>query len=176
LNFYMPISKVDENMKIAHKRDAIWKESFFFRKDTTTNSSHDACVQRTMKEIMFGKEGNKCENSFPGLINLVESYLEELPKDIESRKKINAYLRLIKLRVHPGNLLTMAAWQRRFVLKHPEYKHDSIISDVIAYDLIKICDKIAKKEVLAPKLLPRKESEKKSSTLSIPVYKSTCIV
>lgn len=32
LNFYLPISKVDENMRRAQKRDAVRSETFFFRK------------------------------------------------------------------------------------------------------------------------------------------------
>lgn len=37
LNFYIPISKVDENMKTAHNRDAILKDKFYFRKDLTAS-------------------------------------------------------------------------------------------------------------------------------------------
>ncbi|KAI6121726.1 glutamate-cysteine ligase-domain-containing protein [Pisolithus sp. B1] len=33
LNFYVPISKVDENMQRAQKRDAVRSQKFFFRKD-----------------------------------------------------------------------------------------------------------------------------------------------
>ncbi|GAA5847425.1 hypothetical protein JCM9279_000475 [Rhodotorula babjevae] len=33
LNFYLPISKVDENMHRAHQRDAIHTQKFFFRKN-----------------------------------------------------------------------------------------------------------------------------------------------
>ncbi|GAA6052110.1 hypothetical protein JCM3770_006636, partial [Rhodotorula araucariae] len=33
LNFYLPISKVDENMHRAHRRDAIHTQKFFFRKN-----------------------------------------------------------------------------------------------------------------------------------------------
>jgi glutamate--cysteine ligase catalytic subunit len=36
LNFYIPISKVEENMTTAHKRDAVRTEKFYFRKDLTT--------------------------------------------------------------------------------------------------------------------------------------------
>jgi hypothetical protein len=32
LNLYMPISLVDENMRIAHRRDSVRKEKFYFRK------------------------------------------------------------------------------------------------------------------------------------------------
>lgn len=31
LNLYIPLSKVDENMQIAHRRDAVRKEKFYFR-------------------------------------------------------------------------------------------------------------------------------------------------
>jgi glutamate--cysteine ligase catalytic subunit len=36
LNFYVPISKVDENMKKAHKRGAVLNEKFYFRKNVFT--------------------------------------------------------------------------------------------------------------------------------------------
>jgi glutamate--cysteine ligase catalytic subunit len=31
INFMMPISLIDENMETAHKRDAYFKEKFWFR-------------------------------------------------------------------------------------------------------------------------------------------------
>ena len=37
LNFYMPISKVDENMQTSQKRDAARKEKFYFRKNVYTS-------------------------------------------------------------------------------------------------------------------------------------------
>ena len=33
LNFYIPLSKVDENMQTAQKRDAVLNETFWFRRD-----------------------------------------------------------------------------------------------------------------------------------------------
>jgi len=36
-----------------------------------------------------------------------------------------------------GVLLTNASWIRQFVLSHPLYKQDSIVSEEIQYDLIK---------------------------------------
>jgi glutamate--cysteine ligase catalytic subunit len=35
VNFYIPISKVDENMKTAHARDAVKTQKFWFRKNFT---------------------------------------------------------------------------------------------------------------------------------------------
>ena len=35
-----------------------------------------------------------------------------------------------------GVLLTDASWIRQFVVSHPDYKQDSIVSDEIQYDLV----------------------------------------
>ncbi|GAA5919676.1 hypothetical protein JCM6882_004535 [Rhodosporidiobolus microsporus] len=43
LNFYLPISKVDENMHRAHRRDAIHTQKFFFRKNLFDPKPGHAC-------------------------------------------------------------------------------------------------------------------------------------
>ncbi len=35
-----------------------------------------------------------------------------------------------------GELLTTATWIRQFVDSHPDYKHDSYVSDKVTFDLI----------------------------------------
>jgi glutamate--cysteine ligase catalytic subunit len=67
LNFLIPISKVDENMKRAQKRDAILNQKFWFRKDLVSQSSptdaestagqEQICVEMTIGEIINGKVG-----------------------------------------------------------------------------------------------------------------------
>jgi glutamate--cysteine ligase catalytic subunit len=42
-----------------------------------------------------------------------------------------------------GTLLTNAAWIRQFVLSHPSYKHDSVVSEEIEYDLVWKMEEIA---------------------------------
>lgn len=43
LNFYLPISKVDENMKAAHHRNAVLEQKYYFRKQVyRTRSRHHA--------------------------------------------------------------------------------------------------------------------------------------
>lgn len=49
LNMIIPISKVDENMQTAQKRDACVKEKFFFRKNVFTNSEADVCLDDSSK-------------------------------------------------------------------------------------------------------------------------------
>lgn len=35
-----------------------------------------------------------------------------------------------------GELKTTATWMREFVQNHPEYKQDSVVSEIIAHDLV----------------------------------------
>jgi glutamate--cysteine ligase catalytic subunit len=44
---------------------------------------------------------------------------------------------------------------RHFVRNHPAYKHDSIVTDEIAYDLLWKMKKIANDEDHCPEVLPR---------------------
>ena len=43
-----------------------------------------------------------------------------------------------------GKLWTTAKWIRHFIQEHPEYKHDSAVSEHINYDLVRAVEKITK--------------------------------
>jgi hypothetical protein len=89
--------------------------------------------------------------------------------DVITRQVLNKYLKLISLRASgslnvslkstksnnvniefhtdffkkkTGKLLTAASWIRQFVLQHPDYKHDSVVRDTIAYDLLKAISQV----------------------------------
>ncbi|KAH7326207.1 glutamate-cysteine ligase [Stachybotrys elegans] len=159
LNYYIPIKKVDENMERAHKLDAVLKEKFFFRKNvfpsrpsrSTTVVGDDSrpgsampsrpgspgipvdeeYEEMTVDEIINGSS----EGDFPGLIPIVESYLDSVNVDVETRCELATYLDLIRKRAS-GELDTAARWIRNFVDAHPDYKHDSVVSETINHDLI----------------------------------------
>lgn len=61
------------------------------------------------------------EGTFPGLIALIESYLESMDVDADTHCSIQQYLKLIRKRA-AGQLLTTASYLREFVLSHPLYK------------------------------------------------------
>ncbi|MBN3309500.1 GSH1 ligase, partial [Amia calva] len=163
LDFLIPLSKVDENMKVAQKRNAVHEGMFYFRKDifkgcnpvadgsaaTQNGMENDTeeYVLMSIDTIINGKEG-----VFQGLIPILNCYLENMEVDVETRCTILNYLKLIKKRAS-GELMTMARWMREFVAKHPEYKKDSVITDKINYDLLVRCDKIAKGTARSPELL-----------------------
>uniref|UniRef100_A0A671YMG5 Glutamate--cysteine ligase n=1 Tax=Sparus aurata TaxID=8175 RepID=A0A671YMG5_SPAAU len=166
LDFLIPLSKVDENMKVAQKRNAVQEGMFYFRKDIfkgcnpvfdgtasaqnglETDGANDCGNEEytlmSIDTIINGKEG-----VFQGLIPILNCYLENMEVDVDTRCTILNYLKLIKKRAS-GELMTMAKWMREFVAKHPQYKQDSVITDKINYDLFRKCDKIAKGEEQCP--------------------------
>lgn len=165
LNFYIPITKTDENMETAHKRDAVLNEQFYFRKNpfptrpsrpysasgsnspsgistprmvsrppTPTGPIEDEYALMSIDEIMNGSKPDS-ENSFPGLIPLVEGYLNSMNVDVETRCELARYLSLIRQRAN-GKLWTAAKWIREFVKGHEDYKQDSVVGEQINHDLI----------------------------------------
>ncbi|XP_047371135.1 glutamate--cysteine ligase isoform X2 [Vespa velutina] len=121
LNLLIPISKVDQNMAKAQKRNAVKNEKFWFRKDITSNTvkkdnTEEEYDEFTINEIINGKNG-----VFPGLIPLVNSYLANMDVDADTHCTVQRYMKLIQRRAS-GELLTTAAWLRKEVISHPEYK------------------------------------------------------
>lgn len=55
--------------------------------------------------------------------------------------------------------MTNAAWMRYTVINHPAYKHDSVVSDEIAYDLLWKMTKISRGEETCSAVLPHMSSK-----------------
>uniref|UniRef100_G1Q787 Glutamate--cysteine ligase n=2 Tax=Myotis lucifugus TaxID=59463 RepID=G1Q787_MYOLU len=158
--------KVDENMKVAQKRDAVLQGMFYFRKDICKGGNavvdgcgkaqqsaelaaeeHEEYALMSIDTIINGKEG-----VFPGLIPILNCYLENMEVDVDTRCSILNYLKLIKKRAS-GELMTVAKWMREFIANHPDYKQDSVITDQINYSLILKCNQIANELCECPELL-----------------------
>ncbi|KAI1178117.1 glutamate-cysteine ligase [Nemania sp. FL0916] len=157
LNFYIPIVKVDENMETAHARDAVLTKKFYFRKNPFPNRTprsavgsrinspvtsrpaspvspvEDEYALMSVDEVINGSKSE--EHGFPGLIPIVESYLDSVNMDVQTRCELSTYLDLIRKRAS-GELWTAAKWIRHFVAKHPAYKLDSAVGDEITKSLI----------------------------------------
>ncbi|OAP55463.1 glutamate-cysteine ligase [Fonsecaea erecta] len=86
----------------------------------------------TINEVINGG-GAGCDG-FPGLIPLVESYLDSVNIDVDTRCHLAVYLDLIRKRAN-GTLWTAAKWIREFTRRHPEYQGDSVVNEKIVYDL-----------------------------------------
>ncbi|KAJ5211340.1 Glutamate-cysteine ligase catalytic subunit [Penicillium cf. griseofulvum] len=174
LNFYIPIQRTTENMETAHARNAVLDRKFWFRKDpfprrvprsaqqSTNGSTFSSTTSSAMNTpppspplgpvetefdlMTIDDIVNGCaDGSFPGLIPLVESYLNSVNVDVETRCFLASYLDLIRKRAD-GTLWTGARWMREFVAKHPSYKQDSVVSEEITYDLVKAVEEMTVKE------------------------------
>ena len=97
----------------------------------------------TIDEIINGSLST--DSAFPGLIPLVESYLNSVNIDVETRCELARYLDLIRKRAN-GTLMTPAKWIRTFVTDHKEYQHDSVVTTGITYDLVKAVEQITEFE------------------------------
>ena len=168
LNFYIPIARVSENMETAHIRDAVNTQKFWFRKDpfsshassrpsgtgTSTPAEHSRpptptgpveaeYTQMTINEIINGQQQEN--DGFPGLIPLVESYLNSMNVDVETRCELARYLDLIRKRAD-GTYWTAAKWIRHFVQSHEKYGKDSVVGEEVNFDLVKAAERITEFE------------------------------
>ncbi|CAG8855704.1 3143_t:CDS:2, partial [Gigaspora margarita] len=91
-------------------------------------------------------------DKFPGLIVLISRYLESVNIDVETRCQLAKYLEFVSRRAK-GKIKTTATWIRNFVRSHPKYNNDSVVSQEINYDLVKMVEKIQKGQVAVPELL-----------------------
>jgi glutamate--cysteine ligase catalytic subunit len=128
-NFYMPITKIDENMDTAHSVNSVLNKHFWFRKNIQSGSSPEL-AELTINEIMNGSE------NFSGILPMLSQFLEHKKGEMEENtfQKLNDYLAFIGLRAS-GALITNATWMRQFVRQHPAYKGDSIVNHEIVRDL-----------------------------------------
>lgn len=158
LNFYVPMSKIEANMETAKKRNAVGEGKFYFRKEifpragNISPSNAASPVEEeydffSINEIFNGKPGT----TLKGLIPMLYSFLDSINADFETRCCVGRYLDLISKRAS-GDLMTAAAWMRKFVREHPNYKFDSVVPDDIAYDLLRKCDELASGTTSIPEL------------------------
>jgi len=111
-------------------------------------------MEMTMDEVINGRGDGA---AFPGLMGVVNAYLNSLNVDVATKCDLRRYLDLIKWRargeslcpavglfglMHIGKLVTPASWIRNFIVSHPAYKNDSVVSDEINYDLAKAIDEM----------------------------------
>ena len=138
LNFYLPIPLTTHNMHVAHRRDAVTNDRFHFRRDPSSSSTSPIALL-TIHQII---NGDPHDSGFPGLLPLVESYLDSINCDVESRCRLARYLALVRDRAS-GRLPTAARWLRGRVRAHPEYRGDSAVSPRVAYDLVRDAQRLA---------------------------------
>ncbi|KRZ54088.1 Glutamate--cysteine ligase [Trichinella nativa] len=162
LCFVIPISLVNENMKRAQRRDAVREEKFYFRRILRTAVSkvegkytmksdsslpdEENIIEMSIDEIVNGKQGG-----FPGLAALVFQYLKSIGVTVETGCILHDYINFIRQRA-TGELWTLARWMREFVLNHSEYQKDSVVSESVCYDMMKMMRDISQGKCECPEI------------------------
>ena len=143
LSLYVPLSRVDANMRRAQRMNAATTEKFYFRRQLAPNEvseaqkfvnccggdDDDVFEEMTCLEIIDGKG-----DYFPGLAPLAYAYLDHIGCDGDTLARLSTYIELVRKKAS-GEAVTGASWIRKFIMEHPEYQQDSIVSPKIARDL-----------------------------------------
>jgi len=147
LNLYIPMSKVNVDFEASLLADAVRTHQYHFRRQIVPPS--DPLYRRLYDESAPAEDlGDECErmsanelfngskSGFRGLLHLVRLFASEkyTLSEVE-QSTLDRYLTLLSRRAS-GELMTVAAWARAFVLSHPLYGRDSVVSPAIAHDLL----------------------------------------
>ncbi|KAG8467409.1 hypothetical protein KFE25_000725 [Diacronema lutheri] len=157
LDLLVPVSRVDENMRRAHARDAVSTQKFYFRKHLVNPAALRAAAdgeraprdedspatpgctqfQRSLdvEEMSLAEVLNGKGDYFPGLLPIVGAYIDSISASASVRAEVHRYMKLIGMRAS-GLLQTSAQWQRHFITSHADYLSDSVVSPAIARDLM----------------------------------------
>lgn len=82
LNFYIPITKVNENFDRAHHECSILKEKFFVRTNVFDEGA-PKIAELYLREIFFGSK----DHEFPGLFTLIRGMLEDPNTNCPKKKE-----------------------------------------------------------------------------------------
>ena len=90
--------------------------------------SPDEYIPLTIHEFLVGKNGE-----YKGIMSAIDRYLTDTykSKDDTLAESCKKYIIEYVVKRASGERPTPAKWMRDFVLNHPAYKKDSIVTEVI---------------------------------------------
>jgi glutamate--cysteine ligase catalytic subunit len=130
LSLYLPLSLVELNLKHAQKRSAVLEEKFFFRTNVSVPTESCQVGLLSASELICGKP-----DIFEGLSSIVRRYLTDMSVESGIRSQLERYISFVEKRA-TGEAPTPAKVVRDFVLLHPQYANDSVVTEKITYDLV----------------------------------------
>ena len=141
LNPYLNMSKVWDNMHIAHHRDAILKDKFHWKNSFNTDNGETSL--QSIDNIFHHEHSGIFAAYITPILKyrgLIHENWREL-KDLPEYQRLYYYLKLISDRAS-GKIPSAAHFLRGVILKHPDYKQDSRVSQVINYSLSLLFERI----------------------------------
>ncbi|SCV03372.1 LAMI_0H07624g1_1 [Lachancea mirantina] len=141
INPYMPMSKIWENMEIAHRRDAVLEQQFHWKDDLHGGRTSLSNMDHVFHNVKSGLFPQFIDRLLKYKSMVTESWRELVKSKDSSNVRLFYYLKLISDRA-TGNLPTAAKFLRQYVLSHPDYSQDSRVTKEINYDTLKVADRI----------------------------------
>ena len=147
VNFLLPITMADENLKRAHKRDAILKEKFWFNVNcfdpahplseldkhdfmkSSENVLEPVYEELTMQEILCGK------GQFIGLVNMMRAFMSSRNYADEHLHQFEHIFEFLMARAR-GEVPTAASFIRNYITSHPLYRKNSVVSPCLIKELV----------------------------------------
>ena len=123
----VPISSLDANMTIAHQREAVVEAQMAWNVE-------GKLANATVNEIVNGKGG---------LLSVARQELARAGLRAAEVAQLERYLMWVG-NIAAAQVDTTATWIRQMVTQHPKYRHDSVVSEEIAADLLKACEGVTK--------------------------------
>jgi len=71
--------------------------------------------------------------------------------------------------------MTTARWMRDFITKHPEYKHDSVVTETINYDFVNECHQVLNGKPCPELLIQHKTKTNDSIPLAMKKHEQALI-
>ncbi|KAJ2725215.1 glutamate--cysteine ligase [Coemansia sp. Benny D115] len=136
------------NWHSTHEQGTSTDRGVFHRQLSNGSPESAEYVELTVDEILNGSKKYR----ITGLLNIIMSFLPSMRLEYDVEQEIRRQLWLVKKRAS-GRLCTLASWMRRFVVEHPEYQHDSVVTPSINYDMLKKLNDIEEGRAAAPELL-----------------------
>lgn len=118
LNFYIPITLVDENFERSKKPNAIRTEKFFFRTNIF-DDKQPIIEELSLHEIFFGKQSSSYEGIYSVASNVWTKMMNKIYGCAE-KPVFEQVWTFLKQRTS-GERTTVASWIRNFVKNHPDY-------------------------------------------------------
>ena len=118
IDFRIPMSHLHINIKKAQEVNALEKNLFYYSVD-------DQVHHGKIKDIFIGNRDRK------GILDYMQTYLVLTKASTKVCNSIDSIVRKIK-----GQTKTNAQLIRDYIFQHPEYTHESIITERIACDLL----------------------------------------
>ena len=163
VNFMLPISTVAQNTRRAEGIDAVLESKFTFRKNilgdvdnyhTNLLTSSNFQVNNEIEGSQMGElaemsisqilEGDETLN-YKGIIPLMQEFMTLKGYSMSQIEEINKYLDILRGRAS-GKFFTAAGYVRDYVMRHEDYKRDSLVTEGIAKDLISTLIQIDEKD------------------------------